>query len=168
MRKLITPFLFVLFLSSCGYRLVGTAPEGKRLHIAGSKVYVAPFKNRTSEPNVEYYITNNLIFSLQRTAKITVVSKDQADYTIEGEVLGYSKRAVALDSSGDVSVYRLTVVVRVRVYDTNGKLVAEYPSVSEYEDYNVYDEIERTKAEERRAVRRVSEGIAQQIASLLL
>lgn len=42
------------------------------------------------------------------------------------------------------------------------------PGISEYEDYRVYDEIERTKASEREATQKAAREIAQQIASLVL
>ncbi len=164
----ILPLLSLLVLS-CGYRLVGTYPEGsKRVHLAGSKVYVAPFKNRTEEPNVEYYITDQLVSSLQRTGKITIVSREEADYTVEGEVVGYTKDVVALDSSGDVSVYRLTISANVVVKDRDGKVLERLKGISEYEDYQVYSDIERTKSAEREAVERISQEIGQLIASLLL
>ncbi len=165
----VLPLFLVFFCLSCGYRLVGTVPEEtKRLHLAGSRVYVAPFKNRTDEPNVEYYITNRLVQSLQRTSKIIVVEKKLADYVIEGEVTGYNREVVSLDSSGDVSTYRLNIIVSVYVYDRDGRRVGEFKELSEYEDYRVYDEIEATKAAEREAVENIAQEIAQQIAVLLL
>ncbi|BAT70921.1 lipoprotein [Thermosulfidibacter takaii ABI70S6] len=167
MRKIVV-LLLLLSFTSCGYRLVGTAPETQGVHLTGKKVFVEPFKNRTSEPGVEYYITNELVSSLQRTAEIEVVSKEDADYTITGKVVGYNKEVMSLDPSGDVSVYRLTITVDVLVLDSNGNEVAELPGISEYEDYRVYDEIERTKASEREATQKAAREIAQQIASLVL
>ncbi len=141
--------------------------EGK-VHLAGHRVYIRPFANRTHEPNVEARITQELVSSLQRTSKIEVVSKDEAEYVVSGSVVGYSKEVVALDSSGDVSVYRLTITVNLTVADRAGKVVGDFKGIQDYEDYRVYDEIERTKAEEHRAVERIAREIAQRIAVLLL
>ena len=166
-RSIFFVFALILILSSCGYRLVGTAPSSK-VCLVGKKVYVAPFKNRTGEPNIEGYMTSEVVSSLQRTGKIEVADEAHAEYFIKGEIVGYTKTVVALDASGDVSTYRLTVTVNVSVRDAKGKEVLKLDGLSHYEDFRVYDEIERTKAEERRAFRDIVSDIAQEIAAQLL
>ena len=136
--------------------------------LVGKKVYVAPFKNRTGEPNIEGYMTNEVVSSLQRTGKIEITDEGHADYFIKGEIVGYTKTVVALDASGDVSTYRLTVTVNVSVTDAKGKEVLKLDGLSHYEDFRVYDEIERTKAEERKAFRDIASDIAQELAAQLL
>ncbi len=160
--------LVLAFLVACGYHLVGTQPRGKRLNLAGKNIYIEPFKNRTDEPNIEYYITDRLASSLLKTGKISITDSEHCQFIIRGEVVSYTKEVVAVDSSGDVSVYRLNVSVNVRVYDSSGREVASYQGISHYEDYPVSEKVETTKAHEREAMRKIAGDIAQQISSLLL
>ena len=167
MKKLFV-FSLLLIFTGCGYHLVGTAPYEKTVSLSGKKVAVVTFANRVDEPGVESIFTRALTNELLKTGRVELTSEKNADYIITGDVVVYRKETMSVDEKGDVLTYRLTLGVNVRVKDRGGRVVARYDNLTDYEDYRVYKDIEKTKDAEREAARKISESLSQMIASLLL
>ncbi len=168
MKKIFACLFLFIFFSGCGYHLVGTASYEKTVSLSGKKVAVITFANRVDEPEVESIFTRALTNELLQTGKLELVPKETADYVITGEVVLYNKETMTVNEKGDVLTYRLTLGVNVKVKDKTGKVIVSYNNLSDYEDYKVYEDIEKTKDAEREAVRKISESLSQMIVSLLL
>ncbi len=79
-------FLLALtcLLSSCaGYQLGGQKPA----HLVGiTKLAVPTFENQTLEPRLASTVTNALIKQIQADGSYQIVSKDQAEAILEGDI----------------------------------------------------------------------------------
>jgi len=97
--------------AGCGYSTKGNLPD----HI--KSVAVPTFKNRTQEPAVESTITAAVINAFVTSGKLKVVSADQADSILEGEVVGYDIVSVSVDNRINVRQYRLVVTMNLQFRD---------------------------------------------------
>src|SRR5207249_95402 len=104
--------LLVLVLGGgCGYSLRGNLPG----HI--KTVSVPVFKNRTSEPGVENFLTSAVVEAFSTNGRLKVVGTGQADSLLEGEVTGYQVQSIAFDPRATVQQYRLVVTLNLRFRD---------------------------------------------------
>lgn len=96
-------------LFSCGYYV-----PGQRGNVPGevNSVYIALFSNKTSEPQLENRMTNQVsqVFS-RRKNLVQVEGVDLAEAVLRGTVLSYSSRPLAYDAQDDISEYRASMRV---------------------------------------------------------
>ena len=97
--------------AGCGYSLQGNLPD----HL--KTVSVPVFKNRTTESGAETTITAAVINAFTSNGRLKVVSLDQADSVLDGEVTGYQVQSLTYDSRLNLRSYRLTVTMNVRFRD---------------------------------------------------
>ncbi len=95
----------------CGYALRGNLPD----HL--KTVSVPVFKNRTTEAGAESTITAAVINAFTSNGRLKVVSLDEADSVLDGEVTGYQVQSLTYDSRLNLRSYRLTVTMNVRFRD---------------------------------------------------
>jgi TolB-like protein len=92
---------------ACGYRLVGTntfLPEHVRA------IVVVPFANRTTRPEIEQRVTEEVARELSRRRRYQVVTdRTTADATLEGAVTSYGTSPVQF--SADARATRVEAVV---------------------------------------------------------
>ncbi len=99
----------LLLLSACGYHVPG---RGGGLPGGIERVYVEPFVNQTSEPQLENRLTNDISAVLARNTAISLVESDTAAQAIlRGTLLRYRSRALSYDKNDDISEYRATLVI---------------------------------------------------------
>src|SRR6185436_15914604 len=100
--RLVLPLILgVLVAAGCGYSLRGNLPA----HI--KTVAVPVFRNRTSEPGVENFLTGAVVEAFSTNGRLRVVRPDRADSILEGEVVGYQVQSIAYDPQANVQQYRL-------------------------------------------------------------
>lgn len=129
-------FLFMMLLlsfqTSCGYTQKTTLPRDMRT------IYVHTFQNKLSldrvfayEPGLEIKITNAIIQRLERDGNLKVVSQDQADVVLEGDLIGLDQEGTRFTSLERIEEYRLFVVVALRLRDPKtGQILWEEPNFS--------------------------------------
>lgn len=97
-------------LCGCGYALVGTTsalPE----HI--KVIAVLPFENRTTRPEIEQRVTEEVASQLSRRRRYRVVTdRTAADAVLEGAVTQYRTTPVQFTADGRAS--RVEVVVTIQ------------------------------------------------------
>src|SRR4029453_14082966 len=98
-----------------GYTVRGTLPS----HI--NTVAVPIFRNRTSEPAIEGFITRAVVEGFSTNGRLKVVSSGQADAILDGEIIGYSVSSIAFDKDANVRLYRLVVTVNLVMRDVQRK-----------------------------------------------
>lgn len=148
-------------LGGCGYTLRGTLPP----HI--KTIFVPIFRNRTQEPGIESVVTRAVVEGFSTNGRLRVVSREQADAVLDGEVTGYTIASVAFDRDANVRLYRLIVTVNLRLRDLReNKVLFQQDNVREQADFRVLDVVSQTISREETAVRVAASEIGRAIVSL--
>jgi TolB-like protein len=83
--------------AGCGYRLSGYNPALKHIEV----IAVLPFENRTTRPEIEQRITEEVASQLARRSRYRVVTEStKADAVLEGAVTQYRTRPVLFTAEG--------------------------------------------------------------------
>src|SRR4030066_1766308 len=75
--------LYFLFLSGCGYQMVG-----KETHVPPglNSLTIPTFKNQTYEPGIEVPFTQGFLREFIRDRRVKVLDRGDADSTLEGVI----------------------------------------------------------------------------------
>ena len=136
-------FLAMAILSGCGYHLsgrgVGVLPE----HV--KTLVVLPFENRTTRPEIEQRVTEQLSRELSRRGNYDVVTEpDRADAVLDGAVTTYKTVPVVFSPAGLATRVEAVVTITATVRDLTtdevlwsqeGLIFREQFEVSETEDF---------------------------------
>jgi outer membrane lipopolysaccharide assembly protein LptE/RlpB len=153
----------ILGLGACGYSFRGTLPS----HI--HTVAVPIFLNRTQEPGVDSIITNAVAQAFATNGRLRVVRPADADAILDGEIMSYSVSPIAYDQSLNIQLYRLVVVLNLRMRDLKRKTVLfQQTAVTEQADFRVVGPVSATIAREETALTQASGEIARSIVSLAI
>ena len=153
----------ILGLGACGYSFRGTLPS----HI--HTVAVPIFLNRTQEPGVDSIITNAVAQAFVTNGRLRVVRLADADAILDGEIMSYSVSPIAYDQSLNIQLYRLLVVLNLRMRDVKRKTVLfQQTGVTEQADFRVVGPVSATIAREATALTQASGEIARSIVSLAI
>jgi hypothetical protein len=153
--------LTAVLLAGCGYGTRGSLPD----HI--KTVAVPVFKNRTLEPGVESAITSGVVNAFSNGGRVRVVSIDQADAILEGEVVGYSLDGLAFDRNANVRAYRLRLVLNVEFRDVRrGALLWRQEGLEETSDFQVEGQVSDTVARGQGAVLQAAAEIGRKVVTL--
>lgn len=141
MRRFAVILLFFV-LYGCSYSFVG---QNNSLPGGIKRLFIANVVNSTTEPNLQVYLKNDLISTFDLDRRVTVVgSMDKADGVLKVEVTGYSVDPISYSSSGFASRYRCAITVRLKLLDSNGKVV-EDKTLESYQDFNAQSEVDATE-----------------------
>ncbi len=162
--------LLVLFTTlGCGYRLAHETPNPAPVDLNGKKVSIHILKNHTGEPDIEYIIPRAIASEFIRTPQVRVVKNDRdADYVLKGKVTSYSKHILSLDYQGTGQYYQLTVTIHVILENPATGKTIDLGEMSEDSEYHIARDLETSKTNERRALDRISQELAQRLTALLL
>lgn len=115
-----------LYITGCGYTTGSLLPSRLRT------VYVKDFENKidiSTEPSdkdgyriyragVENDITQEIIDEFIFDGNLRIVSEDEADLILKGELLDYYKQPLRYDRFDTVEEYRVIVTVNIELLDT--------------------------------------------------
>ena len=150
-------------LGGCGYSFRGTLPSHVRT------VAVPIFVNRTQEPGVESILTRAIVQAFATNGRLQVVRLGDADAILEGEVRSYSVQAIAFDQTVNVQLYRLVVVLNLRMRDVRRNAVLfQQDGVQEQADFQVTGPVSATISREETALTQAAAEIARSIVSLAI
>jgi len=150
-------------LSGCGYGLRGTLPG----HL--KTIAIPTFANRTSEPNVENFLTRAVVEAFSNNGRLRVVAPEAADSILEGEVTGYNVQSIAFDANANVRQYRLIVTMNLRYRDVKEeKLLFDRRGYQDRADFRVTGSVSSTIALEQVALSAASVEIARSIVAFTL
>jgi hypothetical protein len=144
----------------CGYSLQGNLPD----HL--KSVSVPVFKNRTTEAGAESTITAAVINAFTTNGRLKVVSLDEADSVLDGEVTGYQVQSLTYDSSLNLRSYRLTVIMNVRFRDLRRtELLWQENGLVEQVSFDVAGQVSDTISREEGAVKQAALEIGRKIVN---
>lgn len=150
----------VLLAAACGYTFRGTLPG----HL--KTVGVPVFKNRTSEPAVENFITRAIVEAFSTNGRLRVVKPEDADAILEGEIIEYRVDSVAFDPNANVRQYRLTVTLNLRFRDVReNKVLYARSGFQERADFRVPAAVSETLVREETALRTAAVDIGRAVVS---
>jgi outer membrane lipopolysaccharide assembly protein LptE/RlpB len=162
-RRLLASLAVVVLAAAggCGYSLRGTLPGHIRT------VAVPVFRNRTSEPGVENFLTGAVVEAFSTNGRLKVVQAEQADSILEGEVTGYQIQSVAFDPGANVQQYRLVVTMNLRFRDVKrDSVLFEQQNLQERSDFRTLGVVSQTISREETALRAAATDIARAIVAL--
>jgi outer membrane lipopolysaccharide assembly protein LptE/RlpB len=153
--------LALVVLGGCGYTVRGTLPS----HI--QTVAVPIFRNRTSEPAIEGFITRAVVEAFATNGRLRVVNTSEADAILDGEIVGYTITSIAFDKDANVRLYRLLVTLNLTMRDVRQKTVLFHQdAVREQADFRVQNAVSQTISREETAVRAAAVDIGRAVVSL--
>ena len=133
-----------VMLGGCGYHLSGQGgisviPEHVRVLV------VVPFENRTTRPEIEQRVTEQLALELAKRGRYEVVTdREQADGIMEGAITSYRTVPVVFSSAGLATRVEAEVTLQVSLRDLqtdevlwaqSGLVFREQFDVPETEDF---------------------------------
>lgn len=164
--RLLVIVITLLSVFGCGYHFPG---KGGSLPGEVQKVYLPLFVNRTSEPQLESLLSNNVSEVFARNGNISQVeTQQQAEAVLEGVVSSYSSRAVSYDKNDDISEYRSTIVIDVALRQVSDGRLLWQGSVAWSDEYPATDDKAEQEDRERDAIENISLRIAEELLSRLL
>lgn len=159
--------LFVLVLAGCGYHTPGSSESW----VGGDArlLYVQLFDNQTSEPYLENDLTDAIVAELSRSRLVELTEDPTlANVRLAGDVTDFSSTALSYGTSDQITDYRATMKVSVRLLDSSGKEVLWRDRLQRSEEYLASIDKNKQLEAERMAARQVAKRLAEDIYSRLL
>lgn len=144
----------------CGYSLRGNLPD----HL--KTVSVPLFRNRTTESGAESTITAAVVNAFTSSGRLRVVSLEQADSVLDGEITGYQVQSLTYDSRLNLRSYRLTVTMNVRFRDLRRvEVLWQQDRLVENADFDVAGQVSDTISREEGAVKQAALEIGRKLVN---
>ena len=152
--------LLAAAVGGCGYSLKGNLPD----HL--KTVTVPLFKNRTAEAGVESTITAAVVNAFTSSGRLRVVSLDEADSVLDGEITGYQVQSLTYDSKLNLRSYRLTVTMNVRFRDLRrAETLWQQDGAVEEVSFDVAGQVSDTISREEGAVKQAALEIGRKLVN---
>ena len=144
----------------CGYSLKGNLPD----HL--KTVSVPLFRNRTTEAGAESTITAAVVNAFTSSGRLRVVSLDDADSVLDGEITGYQVQSLTYDSKLNLRSYRLTVTMNVRFRDLRrAEILWQQDGLVEDVSFDVAGQVSDTISREEGAVKQAALEIGRKLVN---
>jgi outer membrane lipopolysaccharide assembly protein LptE/RlpB len=148
-------------LGGCGYSLRANLPPEIR------SVHVPVLENKTQEPGIEDFITQALTQAVVTSGRLRIAATAQeADASLEGQIVEYRLTSLAFDRSANVTQYRLVLGLALTFRDLRqNRVIWKQDRVEERADFAVAGQVSQTLAREEAAVRQAAVDVARAIVS---
>ena len=126
--------LLAVVMSACK---MSVSLTGGTIDARAKTVAITNFPNNASlvNPTLSQSFTTALKDKIQGQTPLTIVSRN-GDYTLEGEITGYTVSPVAIQGNETAAMNRLTITVRVRFVNSFDESQNFDQSFSRYADYS--------------------------------
>lgn len=163
-------FLFSssLFLSGCGYGLVGTGSSA--IPATVKTVYVPTFINETTVVSLEQDLTDAVIRELSARGRLKPVKdRTTADAELSGRLTGCNVSPVRFDANGIAVEYQVTVSAKIALIErsTEKPIFAE-PAYLFRQPYTVPSAASAYYDREREAIQAMARPFAQNLVTTIL
>ncbi len=99
----------------CGYRLAG---RGNNLPPGATTIAIPAFKNQTSRPQVEQFVTFAVREEFARRSRLRLVeSQADADMLLEGTITVFKTTPLTYSEAGGANFYEVRLTLDVRLVD---------------------------------------------------
>ena len=155
--------VWLLVAGGCGY-----FPVGGDGFLAGRKVNVAIFANRTTRPRLENVLARSLRWEVARLSPASLVGEDRADLILGGAVTSVAITQISYSASDRVKEYRLTLQAEATLTERlSGKVVWKGTETGQAE-YPVSQDLALQLNAEEAALKAASERLSERIVRHLL
>jgi hypothetical protein len=150
--------LSVVLCNACGYRFAeegGFPGDTERL-------FVKVLENKTQETGVESIVTEALLneLTLRKTNELAS-GFDDADVVLSGVVDQVTINTISVSKADVADERRVNVSIDLKLTKKDGGIVWTANGLSDFEEYRVDTDTERTDANRRNAIRVLSKRIAE-------
>jgi hypothetical protein len=149
----------LLIVVSCGYRnpYVYTGPD--------KAVYIASWKNRTSELQLDSDMYQSLLKWYQRSDSLSVVNdKSSADLILAGEIISIDLPSLSYGANNTTREVKLSLRVRYILKDLkSGEILFQQPDQLRTEEYVVSPDSSITADNEKEALETIIDELSQDI-----
>jgi outer membrane lipopolysaccharide assembly protein LptE/RlpB len=149
----------ILLVTACGY-------HNPNVYTGPSKtIYLAEWKNRTSELRLNSEIYRSLTRWFQKTGSIsTVRQKEGADLILAGEIVFLELPSLSYGANNTTAEVKVRLMVRYILKEiASNKIVLETPSELWTEEYLVSRSSTSTLDNERKALETIIEDLSKKI-----
>ncbi|MBN2344907.1 MAG: LptE family protein [Candidatus Aminicenantes bacterium] len=99
----------------CGYRLSGS---GRNLPPGAETIAIPEFRNRTSRPQAEQFVTFAVREEFVRRSRLRLVeAEERADLLLEGTIVQFLTTPLSYSEEGAANLYEVRLVLEVRLID---------------------------------------------------
>lgn len=163
MKRAFSSLVLAFLVGGCaGYQLGPATPA----HLRHVKTIAVPtFANTTLTPRIEALVTGTIIKQMQQDGTFRIVSEDQADAVLKGEIVGVN-RSPARSVRGNVlatTEFNLSVAVRYSLVGRDGKPLSSAGASGSTSFFRSSD----VGTDERQALPLAAEELAKQLVSQL-
>jgi hypothetical protein len=119
---------------NCGYRLSG---RGNTLPPAAKTIAIPDFKNQTSRPQADQFITYAVREEFVRRSRLLLVeSQADADLVLEGTITAFKTTPISYSEAGAANLYEVRLTMDVRLIDMqSGEVFYQGSGLSFQETY---------------------------------
>lgn len=157
--------VIALSLGACGYHFPG---QGGALPGGVERIHVAMFDNQTREPLLENRLTTEVIAIFSGRANIRQVAIEEAEAQLTGRILSYDSRAISYQQGDQISKFRASMVVAVRLQRSANQALLWEGTVRWQTEYDAAADKMLQGDDERRAQDELARRLAEEIFSRLL
>ena len=161
-RFILAVFAFCILwtsLSGCGYHC---AERIESLPPWIKTVYVAPWANRSNELLLGVWITEELRHEFLRGRGLKLVTKDEADVILEGEIVSTGTHGLSYIRYDQAVERRITAECSVNlVRREGGKVIWQTCNIVREESFLVEEDIMHTEGLKDEALRKLSRNVAE-------
>jgi outer membrane lipopolysaccharide assembly protein LptE/RlpB len=97
-----------IYITNCGYHIAG---KGSNLPPEVKSIAILILANNTQESNLEQIVTEAIRNEFIRSKRLKVVSEDEADVILYGNIKSFDLSAVSFDKNDVVMEYRAEMVL---------------------------------------------------------
>jgi len=157
-KPIVIIILIIVLCGACGYRFAeegGFPGDTERL-------FVKVLENQTQETGVENIVTAALLseLTLRKTDELAS-GIDDADVVLSGVVNLVTISTISVSKPDVADERRVNVTVDLKLTQKDGSIVWTAKGLSDFEEYLVDTDTERTDANRRNAIRVLSKRIAE-------
>lgn len=157
--------LATLLLGACGYHFPG---QGGTLPGGVERIHIAMFDNQTREPLLENLLTTAVIDVFSGRPSIRQVAIAEAEAELNGRILSYDSRSISYQQGDQISKYRASMVVAVRLQRYDDQALLWEGTVRWQTEYDAAADKMLQGDDERLAQDELARRLAEEIFSRLL
>jgi outer membrane lipopolysaccharide assembly protein LptE/RlpB len=159
MFGMVSIMLVLLFISGCGYRFAGTAPD--RL-ISGQSLWVSFIGVEIDSPSAQTVIRRAILEECHALRGLYPAGDSAvADLRVSGNLRSYAARAVSYTSLDQVREYRLTLDVDLEFFRKGQTVPFWKGTVQGHQDYPANKDLALQRSAEETALASASHNLAR-------
>jgi len=162
-RALVLTSCIALLVISCGYGFTGTGDFPFNIE----KLAVENLQNKTSETGLENNMTSDLTRELTRSGKVRITSKSEAQGILSGTITALNETTISRRGTITANARRAQIFIDLELEDMEGNILWTANSLTDFETYEVADDLAITEANKRQAIGILTRRLAERVVNRL-